>query len=82
MHVVSLEQFRNQKLVAVLRELLELAEEGEIQGLVFVAKFGAGDHRAGAAGDYKRKPEEALSATFTMERYLMRGQAPFERSTL
>jgi hypothetical protein len=76
--LVSLTEYKNRELVAVLRELLELAEGGAAHGLAFVVKLGRGDHRAGMAGDYKRRPEEALSATFLLERHLMKGQTPFD----
>lgn len=70
MNVVSLSRFRNKELVAILRELTELAERGQITAHAFVVKFGPNDHRAGVSGDYKRNPEEALTATFRMERRL------------
>lgn len=66
----------------VIKGLLELAEDGAAQGLSFVVKLGNGDHRAGVAGDYRRRPEEALSATFRMERHLMKGHPPFEESAM
>ncbi len=68
--VVSLQRHRSRELVAVCRELLQLAEAGDLRALCFVAKFGQHDHRAGLSGDYKRNPSEALSATFMMERFL------------
>jgi hypothetical protein len=82
MHVVRLAQYRNRKVAAVLRELLDLAEAGHLHGIAFVGKFGRNDHRAGVAGDYKDRPDEAMSATFRLERHLMKGQPPFEESTL
>jgi hypothetical protein len=79
--VVSLQRHRNRALVAVCRELLQHAEDGDLQGLCFVGKFGRGDHRAGLAGDYKRNPSEALTATFMMERFLTDELPPvFEES--
>lgn len=54
-----------------------MAEEGEVQGLAFVIKLGPHDHQAGLAGDYRSSPEEAMSATFLMERKLMK-DAPFQ----
>lgn len=80
MNLVNLKEYRNRELVAVLKGLLELAEDGTAQGLSFVVKLGKSEHRAGVAGDYRRRPEEALSATFRMERHLMRGQPPFAQS--
>lgn len=64
----------------MLKELLQLAESNSVQGLAFVVKLGQGDHRAGMAGDYRRSPEEAMAATFRLERHLMQGQAPFGMS--
>lgn len=78
MRVVSLNKHKNRELVAVLEEMLELARAGNLHGLAFVTKFGHGDHRAGAVGDYRRFPEEALSATFLLERHLMAGRAPYD----
>lgn len=79
MQLVSLSAYRNQKVVEVLRELLDLAENGEVRGLTFVVKFGPGDHRVGTVGDYRRCPEEALSATLLLKRTLLEGQAHEER---
>lgn len=67
---MRLDEYRSRELVAVLRELTMLAEDGIATGLAFVVKVGQRDHRAGAVGDYKRRPEEALSATFRLERLL------------
>lgn len=67
MRVVNLKEYRNRGVVNALEELLELAKTGDIQALVFVAKFGPRDHRAGTTGDYKAHPEEAMSAAFIMK---------------
>jgi hypothetical protein len=80
MKLVSLDEYKNRAVVAALKELLKLAERGDCQGVVFVAKMGARDHRAGLAGDYQRCPEEALSATFQMERHLMGDRGGFKES--
>lgn len=53
------------------RELLILAEEGDLQGLTFIAKIGARDHRAGIVGDYLRHPAEALLATLRLKKRLL-----------
>jgi hypothetical protein len=78
MRIVNLGKYRNRDLLAVLDALRDLANEGTATGLAFVVKLGQGDHRAGMAGDYRRKPDEALSATFRLERLLMQEQAPFD----
>jgi hypothetical protein len=72
---VKLAKYRNRELVAVLRELLDAAEDGEMQGLTFVAHFGPGDHRAGLAGSYKASPDLALQGIFKMERLLRQDMA-------
>lgn len=71
MRVVSLDRFRNRKVVAVARELLQLAEQGDLQGLSFVAKFGRSDHRAGVVGDYQQNRAEAVYAAMRMKRQLL-----------
>lgn len=78
MHVVRLAEYRNRELVEVIRGLLQMAEDGDAQGLAFVVKMGRGDHRPGIAGDYKRFPDEALPATLRMERYLTKRQPTAE----
>jgi len=67
MSVTNLDEYRNKGVISALEELLALARTGEIQALVFVAKFGPHDHRAGTTGDYKRHPEQAMSAAFIMK---------------
>jgi hypothetical protein len=62
MHVVQMAQYRNRRVVAVARELLELAEAGGLHGQIFVAKLGPRDHRAGIVGDYEEHPEQAVFA--------------------
>lgn len=68
--LVNLAQYRSSDVVETLRDLLAIAERGEMSGIVFVCKLGAHDHRAGRAGDYKRHPEQALSVTFVLKHYL------------
>lgn len=74
--MVQLAEFRNRELVAVLKELLLLAESNHALGLAFVVKLGPGIHHAGVTGDYLRFPEEAMAATFRLERQLMSGHEP------
>lgn len=71
MHVVQLARYRNRKVVAVARELLQMAEEGDLRGLSFVAKLGPRDHRAGVVGEYRDRPEEAVFAALRMKQALM-----------
>lgn len=78
MHVVQMSAYRNRELVAVLRELLAMAEADQAHGLAFVVKLGERSHHAGTAGDYTRYPEQAMAATFRLERHLMQGRAPFD----
>jgi hypothetical protein len=74
--VVSLNARRNQEVENALKALLEDAEDGKILGFTFVAKYGPHQHHAGTAGCYRLDPEQALSATFRMERHLMGGKFP------
>lgn len=78
--VVNLSEFKNREVVAVCRELLRMAEEGEATALAFVVKTGPRTHQAGMIGDYVRSPAEAMSAVFKMERHLSQDREPFSRS--
>lgn len=71
MQVVSLSQYRSRELVAALKDLLELAERGQVRGLAFVAKIGRHGHRAGLTGDYSRNPDEALLAAVRLKEKLL-----------
>lgn len=75
MNVVSLAEFRNRELVAVCRDLLDLFERGDGQGLAFVVKIGRKTHRPGLAGDYTSDPDEALVAAGLLWRRLLRDSA-------
>ena len=70
MKLVKLDDYRNREVVAALKELTALAENGQLEGLVFIAKLGHADHRAGRAGCYKRHPEQALPAALMLKQYL------------
>lgn len=74
MHVINLAAARSKEAARALRELADLAEKGEIEAVMYVCRFGAHDHRAGAAGAYRRNPGEALQATFLLERLVSRSQ--------
>ena len=71
MRVVELRRCRNRRVVAVAKELLQLAEDGDIDGLVFVVKLGPRDHRAGIVGEYQKHPEEAVFAALRMKNLLL-----------
>lgn len=71
MRIVPLAPYRNRKVVAVARELLQLAELGDLRGLSFVAKLGPKDHRAGVVGEYQDRPEEAIVAALRMKQRLL-----------
>lgn len=71
MRVVDLHRSRNIRVVAVVKELLELADDGDLQGLTFVAKLGRKDHRAGVVGDYENDPAEAVYAALRLKRQLL-----------
>lgn len=62
---------QNAQVVAAVRELLELAEAGSLQGLTFIAKLGRRDHRAGLLGDYRESPQEALIAAIRLKEQLL-----------
>lgn len=79
MKLINLEQYRKKEVVDALKALLAAAEEGEIQGLAYIVRVGAEDHRAGTAGIYRRNPEKALQATFALERHLC-NTGPFASS--
>lgn len=70
MEVISLAKYRSRDVVETLEGLLAAARDGEVRGLVFVVKVAPGDNRAGVAGTYKKRPAEALQATFQLERML------------
>jgi hypothetical protein len=71
-NLVSLAEYKNREVVAVLRELTQLAESGHAHGIAFVVKVGRrGGHRMGLAGDYRRYPNEALSATVRLKEMLL-----------
>lgn len=70
MEVVNLGKYRSREVVAALEELLEWARAGDIRGLAYVINVTPGDSRAGTAGVYRKHPEQALQATFQLERML------------
>lgn len=77
MQVVSLVQYKNRELIAVLKELLQLAESGQAQGLAFVVKVGRRRHYSGLTGDYSRSPDEAIPAVVRLKETLLQ-QEPEE----
>jgi hypothetical protein len=77
--LVSLAEFKNRELVAVLKELLQLAENGQATGLAFVVKIGRRSN-CGLSGDYRRSPEEALSAAVRLKEHLLHNPADEEQS--
>lgn len=79
MKLVSLASYRNRELVGVLKGLLEMAENGHAQGLAFVVKVGRGAHRTGLAGDYRRHPDEAVSAAVRLKEQVLLDPADEEQ---
>lgn len=71
MHVVSLAQYKNRELIAVLRDMLKLAETGQAQGLAFVLKVGHRRQWSGLTGDYARNPDEALKAAVKLKEEIL-----------
>lgn len=76
--VVHLGQRRSAEVIKALEQLLALAKRGQAFGLVYVIKVAHRQHRAGVVGDYSEYPEEALSATFRLERHLTSWAPPFD----
>jgi hypothetical protein len=74
MHVIDLAKVRGREAALALRALADIAEKGEIEAVMYVCRFGAHDHRAGAAGAYRRNPGEALQAIFLLERLVSKSQ--------
>lgn len=74
MHVIDLAKVRSREAARALRALADIAEKGEIEAVMYVCRFGAHDHRAGAAGAYRRNPGEALQAIFLLERLVSKSQ--------
>ena len=70
MHLVKSQEYQNQSLVSKLEALLILAKAGQIDGVMYVAKFAQDDHRAGAAGSYLYSRAEALMMTCRIKSYL------------
>lgn len=70
--VAAMHDFRNRGVVELLEGLLELAKDGQIHGLAYVAKCDPRDHRAGTAGDYRLYPEEALGAVTVLQHRLVK----------
>lgn len=73
--LVNLSAYRNRKVVAVVRELLELAEKGEAVGIAFVVKLKRSGHHAGIEGDYRTDPDQALPAAVRLKQAIMDNQA-------
>jgi len=65
-NVHELAAYRQGNTVAVLRELLERAEAGQMHGLAYCFKSGPQIHRVGFSGSYHDDPETALIAAGRM----------------
>lgn len=48
--------------VRTLRQLLQQAEAGQIDGIIFSCRYGLGQHEVGATGEYRKYPTTALGA--------------------
>lgn len=72
MKLIDLDRERRREVVATLEALLESAKHGKIVGLAYIAQMARDEHCAGTSGTYRRYPEKALQATFTLERHLAR----------
>lgn len=82
MQVVQLAQYKNRELVAVLKEMLILAEGGHATALAFVVKVGPRRHWAGLTGDYEIRPEEALPALLRLKERLLQEDAEIEEESV
>ncbi len=73
MEPINLAEYRkrNRDTVAVVKELLQLAESGQATGIAFVVKLGRNGHHAGIEGDYRRNPEEALPAASRLKAQIL-----------
>ncbi len=65
-NVVSLQQWKCKSTIAVLRQLLEKAERGEVNGLIFACSGPLHDRGVGLTGDFSDHPMRALVAAERM----------------
>jgi len=66
----------NETLIDHLEALLVLARSGKIDGLAYVCRIDAHDHRAGLAGQYNDKRAGALAAVLLLERHICKQLRP------
>jgi hypothetical protein len=76
MTVIKLRKHVNQELVDILKELVGMAEYGELEALAMVFKLSKDEHKAGVFGDYKLRPVEGLQAALILENRLCKEIAP------
>lgn len=66
MNTTRLAEYRNRDTIEALTELLRLARDGRIRGLVFTAWASPRRHVIGITGDYWHDPAQALAAANRM----------------
>lgn len=65
--ITKLVEYRNRDTIAALEEMLRLALDGKLRGLVFTAwASGRRRHALGITGDYWSDPAQALAAANRM----------------
>lgn len=64
--ITSLVEYRNRDTIEALTEMLRLAHEGKVRGVVFTAWAGRRRHALGVTGDYWHDPAQALAAANRM----------------
>jgi len=67
MRVVNLVAYPNHEVISALEELLVLARSGDVTALAFIVQTGPKRHKAGLAGNYRRRPGEAIPALLTLK---------------
>lgn len=59
--LTRIEEWKNRDTILVLKELLEMAESGEVTGLAFSCKIGEVQHGIGLTGDYASDPAQIFA---------------------
>lgn len=72
MAVTRISEYRSSDTVTALEELLVLAKQGTLTGMVFACKYDHWHHGVGVTGDYRRDPIPALGVAGRLFRMLNR----------
>lgn len=65
-NVIPLHKRRRGDIVASLTKLLDQARTGELDGFLWVARYGPDDHAPGAAGEYVNDLETGARAAMAL----------------